>query len=685
MPNRLANETSPYLLQHKDNPVDWYPWGEEAFARAKAEDKAILLSVGYSACHWCHVMAHESFEDPQTAAVMNALFVNIKVDREERPDVDSIYMQAVQTMTGHGGWPMTVFMTPDGRPFYGGTYFPPVERHGMPSFTQILMAVADAYQNRRGEMLTGAAQITERLQRPLAGSGQQMLTATILQAAAQRLAGGFDWDSGGFGSAPKFPQPMNLEFLLRSYKRDGNARLLQMAEFTLDKMARGGMYDQVGGGFHRYSTDAHWLVPHFEKMLYDNALLIRTYLHAYQITGADLFRRIAVETADYVLREMTDPAGGFYSAQDADSEGHEGRFFLWTPEEITTILGEADARIAMRVWDVTEEGNFEGKNILNVPTAVPDVAISLGITEADLMAVIQRCREKLYAARERRIHPGRDDKALTSWNGLMLQSLTEAAAVLERDDYLQAARKNGEFLLRELRREGRVLRTWKSGEAKIPGFLEDYAMLASGLTALYEATFERRWLDEAANLCDGMVELFWSEAESVFYDTGRDAEALIMRPRDFYDNAMPSGGSAAAEALLKVAVLTGRQEFEEKAVRALRGMAGVLGNYPSAFGHWLCALDFYLGRKQEIVLVGAPTAAQVKEFKSVVFGAYLPNKVVAGFDPKDGAEAAKGLPLLDGRGLVEGKPAAYVCENYACQLPATDVKTLKGQLGVAAL
>ncbi len=682
MPNRLASETSPYLLQHKDNPVEWYPWGPEAFAKAKAEDKAILLSVGYSACHWCHVMAHESFEDPRIAEVMNALFVNIKVDREERPDVDSIYMQAVQTMTGHGGWPMTIFMTPDGRPFYGGTYFPPVERHGMPSFPQVLMAVADAYQNKRGEMLAGAAQIAERLQKPLAGSGQQMLTATILQSAIQRLAGGFDWDNGGFGGAPKFPQPMNLEFALRSHTRDGDARLLQMAEFTLNKMARGGMYDQAGGGFHRYSTDQFWLVPHFEKMLYDNALLIRTYLHAFQVTGNPFYRRIAEETTDYVLREMTDPEGGFYSAQDADSEGHEGKFFLWTPEEIREVLGEADAKIAMRLWDVTEEGNFEGKNILNLPVDIPDVAISLGMLEAELMAVLQRCRKELYAARETRVHPGRDDKVLTSWNGLMLRSLAEAAAILGRDDYLQAARRNADFLLKSLRRNGRLLRTWKSGQAKLQGYLEDYAMLAAGLASLYEATFERRWLDEAAALCDGMSDLFWSEMEGVFYDTGRDAEALIMRPRDFYDNAMPSGGSAAADVLLKMAVLTGKQEYEQKAVRSLRAMAGVLSNYPSAFGHWLCALDFYLARKQEVVLVGPPSHEGLKAFKETVFGAYLPNKVVAGFDPKGAPSAIQNLPLLQGREMAGGTPAAYVCENYTCQLPAADVKTLKRQLGI---
>ena len=682
MPNRLAGETSPYLLQHKDNPVDWFPWGPEAFAKAKAEDKAILLSVGYSACHWCHVMAHESFENPQTAEVMNALFVSIKVDREERPDVDSIYMQAVQTMTSHGGWPMTVFMTPDGRPFYGGTYFPPVERHGMPSFTQVLMAVADAYQNKRGEMLAGAAQIAERLQKPLAGSGQQMLTATILQSAIQRMAEGFDWDNGGFGGAPKFPQPMNLEFALRSYKRDGDARLLQMAEFTLNKMARGGIYDQVGGGFHRYSTDQFWLVPHFEKMLYDNALLVRTYLHAYQVTGNHFYHRIAEETIDYVLREMTESSGGFYSAQDADSEGPEGKFFLWTAGEIQEILSEADARIAMRLWDVTEEGNFEEKNILNLPVDIPDVAISLGMLEADLMAVLRRCRKMLYDAREKRVHPGRDDKVLTSWNGLMLRSLAEAAAILGRDDYLQAARKNADFLLKSLRSNGRLLRTWKGGQAKLHGYLEDYAMLAAGLVSLYEATFERRWLDEAASLCDGMIDLFWSEIEGVFYDTGRDAEALIMRPRDFYDNAMPSGGSAAADALLKMAVLTGNQEYEQKAVRSLRAMAGVLGNYPSAFGHWLCALDFYLARKQEVVLVGPPSHERLKAFKETVFGAYLPNKVVAGFDPKGAPSATRNLPLLQGRDMVGGVPTAYVCENYTCQLPATDVEILAKQLGI---
>ena len=681
MPNRLANETSPYLLQHKDNPVDWYPWGPEALQKASDEDKPILLSVGYSACHWCHVMEHESFEDRDTADVMNALFVSIKVDREERPDIDSIYMQAVQTLTGHGGWPMTVMLTPDGRPFYGGTYFPKEPRQGMPAFTEVLKAVADAYRNRRGDILQSANAIVERLGGQVPRAQAQLLTAGILQQAVQKLTTTFDWTHGGFGQAPKFPQPMSLEFLLRSHHRQPDSRLLQMVEMTLTNMARGGMYDQLGGGFHRYSVDAHWLVPHFEKMLYDNALLSRLYLHAYQVTGNPYYRRITEETLDYVLREMTDSAGGFYSTQDADSEGEEGKLFVWTPDEIVEVLGAGDALPFMRFFDVTQSGNFEGRNILNQPEEASAMANGLGFSVEDLQYIVAQGRAALMAAREGRVHPGRDEKVLTSWNGMMLRSFAEAAVVLKRRDYLDAAIANAGFLLKHSRRrDGRLLRTWKAGEAKLLGFLEDYAMLIEGLLALHEATFDARWYDEARGLADSMIDLFWDDTDEVFYDTGKDAEALVVRPRDFYDNAMPCGGSVAADVLLRLAVLTGEAEYHRKALANLRSVAPYLANHPGGFGYWLGAMDFYLSRAQEVAIIGDPRQPATASLIDTVFAGYLPNKVVTGFDPQGGEAPVS--PLLEGRTLLDGKPTAYVCENYACQLPATDAETLAGQLGL---
>ena len=681
MPNRLANETSPYLLQHKDNPVEWYPWGPEALERAKAEDRPIFLSIGYSACHWCHVMEHESFENTDTAALMNELFISIKVDREERPDLDSIYMSAVQSMTGSGGWPMSVFLTPDGRPFYGGTYFPNEPRHGMPSFTQVLRSVADAYSTRRGEIEETSQQLASRLTGSLA-PGDEMLTADILSTAVARLAANFDWNQGGFGSAPKFPQPMSLEFLLRVHYGQADQRVLNMVELSLRRMAHGGMYDQLGGGFHRYSVDERWLVPHFEKMLYDNALLSRLYLHAYQQTGDPLYRRVVEETLDYVLREMTDPSGGFYSTQDADSEGVEGKFFVWTPGEVAEVIGADDAKVVGRYWDVTERGNFEGKNILNVPNEPERVASELGMSIEALDEVIQRSRQRLYEAREQRVHPGRDEKVLAAWNGMMLRSFAEAGASLKREDYLAAAIANAEFLVTRMAPSGRLLRSWKHGEAKLLGYLEDYAMVIEGLVALYEATFQRRWLTEARTLADAMADLFWDESEGFFYDTGKDAEALIVRPRDFYDNAMPCGGSAASDGLLRLAILTGEAEYERKAIASLRSVSRMMGEHAGGLAHWLSALDFHLSRTYEVAIVGRRGDAATQAMLDIVHGAYLPNKVVAGYDPDTDDPTLAGIPLLEGRGLVDGASAAYVCEHYACQLPATDAPTLAKQLGL---
>ncbi|MFB3091975.1 MAG: thioredoxin domain-containing protein, partial [Dehalococcoidia bacterium] len=539
MANRLIHETSPYLLQHAHNPVDWYPWGEEALEKAKEEDKPILLSIGYSACHWCHVMERESFENVDIAKTMNESFVSIKVDREERPDLDSIYMQAVQALTGQGGWPMTVFLTPQGEPFYGGTYFPPEDRGGMPGFHGVLKAMDEAYRTRRGDVGKATSELVNRLQQTSRiKSNTDLLTRDVLDEAFLHLAAGFDEQNGGFGDAPKFPQPMIYDFLLRYHHSTNNEKALQILNLSLEKMALGGMYDQLGGGFHRYSTDSYWLVPHFEKMLYDNALLSRLYLHAFQATGHDLYLRIVQETLNYVLREMTDEEGGFYSSQDADSEGEEGKFFVWTPKEVEEALGEEDAHIFNAYYDVTSVGNFEGNNILNVPRDAETVTDELDVTPERLEEVLQRGKKALLEVRERRVPPARDDKILTAWNGLMLRSFAEAAAVLQREDYRNAAIANATFITRDLQKEGRLLRTYRDGQAKLKGYLEDYSFLADGLMAVYELTFDQRWLDEARRLVDDMVDLFWEEDEGVFYDTGKDHETLLVRPRELFDNAI---------------------------------------------------------------------------------------------------------------------------------------------------
>ena len=665
--NRLAGETSPYLLQHAHNPVDWYPWGDEAFARARAEDKPILLSVGYSACHWCHVMERESFENPEIAAIMNRHFVSVKVDREERPDVDQIYMQAVQSLTGHGGWPMTVFLTPDGEPFYGGTYYPPVEGHGLPAFPRLLQALAEAWANRRGEVVASAQKIGEALgqsERLRASTG--LLTDEILFGAFQALSAQFDETEGGLGGAPKFPQPMIWEFVLRFWKRSKNPRGRQMVHTTLTMMARGGMYDQVGGGFHRYSVDPHWLVPHFEKMLYDNAQLASLYLSGWLAFGDPQCRRVSEETLDYLLREMADPAGGFYSATDADSEGHEGKFFVWSAEELREVLGPDDAEYAARYWSVDRGPNFEGKSILYVG----------GEPDPERIAPI---RARLYAARERRVHPGRDDKVLAAWNGLACRAFAEAGRALGRADYVAAAAKNAEFVLTAMRSGGRLLRTWKAGRAKLKGYLEDYAMVAAALVALYEATLDRRWLDEARGLAEELLRLFWDEKLEGFYDTGVDHERLIVRPRNLFDNAVPCGSSVAIETLFRLAILTGESRYESAALKALRPMADLMTRYASGFGRFLCALDFHLGPGVEIALVSPPGGDGLAPLAAEVFGRYLPNRVVAGMvagDPK----GAEGIPLLQNREAVGGEATAYVCRNYACELPVTDREALARQL-----
>ncbi|CAI8014897.1 Uncharacterized protein YyaL [Geodia barretti] len=687
MPNRLINETSPYLLQHANNPVEWHAWNEEALARSRDEDKPILLSIGYSACHWCHVMERESFEDESIASLMNANFVNIKVDREERPDLDAVYMEAVQMLTGSGGWPMTVFLTPECKPFYGGTYFPPTDRMNMPGFPRVLLAVTEAYRTNRSEVERVTGQLTEQMGRSgQLPQGNNLLSVDVLHEAYSRLAANFDYQNGGFGAAPKFPQPMTPEFLLRYYSHGYNPRALDMVELTLQKMAYGGMYDQLGGGFHRYSTDAFWLVPHFEKMLYDNALLARLYLHAYQLTNKELYRRITEETLDYVLREMTDSLGGFYSAQDADSEGVEGKFFVWTPDEIRAILGDADGNLFGGFYGVTDAGNFEGSNILNVPQDPQAFALDHGISEGYLNSIVARGKVHLLTEREERIHPFRDDKVISSWNGLMLRAFAEAGVTLKRPDYLAAASANANFLHNEMFKDGRLLRTYRDGQAKLQGFLEDYSCVADGYLALYEATFERVWLDRAVMLADTMIELFWDDGVGGFFDTGTEHESLVTRPRDVFDNAQPCGGSVAAEVLLRLAILTGNEDYNLKGSQPLRPISRVMSQAPGGAAYWLGVLDFYVSIPKEIAVIGPAGDPDTEALRDEVFGRYLPNKVVVGLDPAQSPYSdtdrspTDGIPLLEGREKLNGGPIAYVCQNYVCQLPVTDAESLAKQL-----
>ncbi len=676
--NRLIDETSPYLLQHAHNPVDWYPWGEEALEKARAEGKPIFLSIGYSACHWCHVMERESFENEATAALMNDLYVNIKVDREERPDLDAIYMDAVQAMTGQGGWPMSVFLTPDGRPFYGGTYYPPEPRFGMPSFTQVLQSVANAYERDREKVVGQADRLTEMLSRTgaLEAPGSDLSTGTLDEAVAT-LQQYFDNEDGGFGSQPKFPQPMTLDFLMGQYARTGSEEALYMAELTLFKMANGGIYDQLGGGFHRYSVDSYWLVPHFEKMLYDNAQLLRSYLHAWQITGRPLYRRIVEETVAYVLREMTAPGGGFYSTQDADSEGEEGKFFVWTPAEIEAVLGPQMAAIFEDYYDVSHRGNFEGKNILNVVKTLEEVADRFQVSKGDAEQALAIGRATLFDVREQRVKPGRDEKILTEWNGLMIHALAECAGVLDLPDALAAAETAADFILARMRQEdGRLYRSFKDNRARFNAYLEDYAAFIRGLLALYAATFDLRWLAEAQRLVDIMYAEFHDADRGGFFQTGKSHEALVVRRKDFIDNAIPSGNSMAAEVLLQMAALLGNQSHREEAGRIFLLMEAAMGRQPTGFGRMLGALDQYLAPSQEIAIVGNAGDAATDALLRQVRRRYLPHATVAQKAP----DADNPLPVFEGRTMVDGKPTAYVCENYVCRLPVTTPEELNALL-----
>ena len=709
--NKLAGETSPYLLQHAHNPVDWYPWGDEAFERARAEDKPVLVSIGYSACHWCHVMEHESFEDEATARVQNEHFINIKVDMEERPDVDQIYMNFVQLTTGRGGWPMNVFVTPDKVPFFGGTYFPPQPRYGMPSWQQIMVSIAEAWRERREELMLSAQDILGELRRlSVAELGAGGVDADLTEHAYRNFVKNFDAKNGGFGGAPKFPPSMSLEFLLRYWKRTGDEGALEIVRKTAEMMAKGGMYDQLGGGFHRYAVDAIWLVPHFEKMLYDNAQLIRVYLHLYQIykvheveegggkppfrtaigdADSEFFRRVAVETLEYVMREMLDASGGFYSSQDADSEGEEGKFFVWTPEGIVEVLGEEDAREFCALYDITKEGNFEGHNIPNIRGGRAGDLGGVSSSGADTLPYgrVSAWKEELFEHREKRIKPFRDEKVLTAWNGLMLAAFAEAAAVLGDEKYLEVAKRNADFLLMEMASgllvstggedqspataDGtdsgggvRLLRTWKDGRAKLNGYIEDYANLADGLIELYQISGEDRYVHAARELADAMITEFWDEENGGFFFTSNDHEELIVRNKDFVDNATPSGNSVAADVLLKLAKIYGEEKYERFAVTTLRLAAGQIRRFPNGFGRALGAIEFLISNVKEIAIIGERGSDAERE----IWADYRPFKVVA---------AGGEVPLLEGREGVEGKTTVYVCENFVCQRPVTETGELR--------
>jgi len=673
--NRLADATSPYLLQHADNPVDWFPWGEEALSKAAIEDRPIFLSIGYAACHWCHVMERESFEDERIAALLNANFVPIKVDREERPDLDAIYMDAVQALTGQGGWPLSAFLTPAGKPFFAGTYFPKEPAHGMPSFRQVIEGIAEAWRERRAEIEGQGGRVIEAISHAASLTASvEPLTEGITSSALTSLRRSFDETWGGFGSAPKFPQPMTLEFVLRMALRDAPDALLMLTT-TLDRMAAGGIYDQLGGGFARYSTDATWLVPHFEKMLYDNAQLAQLYTRAWQVTREERYRRVATETLEYLLREMRHPEGGFFSSQDADSEGVEGKFFTWSWEELIGLVGEETAD----AFGASPGGNWAGEhgertNVLRRPDGAE-------VPSGDL----EDARRVLFEQREHRVRPATDDKVLTAWNAMAIQAFAEAGRAFRNDAFTDAAITASEFVLSNLRRpDGRLLRSWRDGTPGGPGYADDHALLASAMLALFSRTGELRWFRESKRLVDDLVRLFADPERGGFFQSGADVDPLVIRPKELYDNAVPSGNSAAADVIQRIALLTGDHELERIGVSAIRLIRDVLGRAPSGFGHALSALDLSLGPTREVAIIGSTDEPAARALADEVLAVrFLPNTVVAIGAPDD-QEAVEAVALLRDRPQVDGSPTAYVCERFACRLPVTRTEDLADQLLEAA-
>ena len=675
-PNRLINESSPYLLQHAYNPVDWYPWSEEALTKSKVENKPILLSIGYSACHWCHVMAHESFENEKIAELMNLYFVCIKVDREERPDLDSIYMKAVQVTTGSGGWPLTAFLTPDGKPFYGGTYFPPEDRHGIPGFPKLLKSVADAYINSRPEIDKHSEKLTEHVAKMMNNTGQiNTISESTLKVAFDSFYSEFDHEFGGFGAHPKFPQPINFEFSLRHHVRFKDENSLRVVEESLIHMANGGIYDQIGGGFHRYSTDEKWLVPHFEKMLYDNALLTSLYIHVYEKTKNRFYLDIAEDTLSYVKREMLDTNGSFYSSQDADSEGIEGKFFVWNCEEIIEELGEKEGQIFNEIYGVTKKGNFEGKSILTKSNSYQSIPFE---DNPEFDKNINLSKEKLLAVRNTRIPPETDKKIITSWNALMMKSFSEAAIVTKNAEYLKIAQLNAAFLTDNLYKSSILYRTYQNGEPKITGFLEDYSFLIDALLKLHEASFESKWLKIAVGLCYEMVDLFWDDSTGILYDTSNTHETLVIRPSEWTDNAIPAGASLAVEILLKFSIILDEQLFRDIATRILASMIKLVEQFPSASGQWLNAIDFYTSNHPEITIVGSKSNKDTQNLLNQVYKTYIPNKILIGLNKEK--NSISNLAFTKYKQAIANQPTAYLCQNYECDLPTNDPEILSKQL-----
>ncbi len=676
--NRLINETSPYLLQHAHNPVDWYPWGQEAFERAKKDDKPVFISIGYSTCHWCHVMERESFENEQIAGIMNQYFICIKVDREHRPDVDGIYMNAVQMMTDSGGWPLSVFLTPEGKPFYGGTYFPPKDIYGRPGFERVLLSIAEAWKNKRQELVDSSEKISKVLASLTGPTEKEALSADMLKAGFDYFRTTFDAANGGFGPAPKFPQPTNLSMLLSYWHRTNDTQALQMVEKTLDVMAKGGIYDHIGGGIHRYATDGRWLVPHFEKMLYDQALVSKVYLQAYQATGDKKYAATAREIFDYVLRDMTDPEGGFYSAEDADSEGKEGVFYVWDTKQIKSILDKDEAEIFAAYYSVTDKGNFEdNKTILNIEISIAQLEEKFQKDQTAIMKFLANARSKIFNERAKRIRPHRDDKIITAWNGLMISSLAYGGAILQEEKYIRAAEQAAKFTLNALHKKGRLMRYYRQGQAVELAFLDDYAFTIMDFLDLYGASFETKWLIEAKMLAEEMIKLFADNEQGGFFLTGKDSEKLIARIKPSTDGVIPSGNSAAAFALLKLGKLTMNQYFTEQGGKVLESFSRQLKQSSGYSSEMLTALNFWLGPTQEIVIAGNADAADTQQMLKLIRNKFLPNAVILLHQQeKNDSAIDKTIPFIENLTVAEGKATAYVCENYACNRPVNNIDDL---------